>query len=165
MPTTTNCIENPDQGDKNAPRTSDAEAVYKGIGERIRLQRGLRGFTQSDLADLAGVKLWQIRRYEHGKGGIDALRLFLLGVALEVPVSFFFDGLQTGLSDDASAASDAAPISEASAPDILWRRETVELVRAYYRIPDAHVRRCILDLVRDSAQSLGAKPARDLIHP
>jgi hypothetical protein len=72
---------------------------------------------------------------------------------LDVPVQFFFDEMPTE-----PASSDYRPMSgEAEIPeqDPMAKRETLELVRAYYRIPDAQVRRRLFEL----AKALATNPA------
>jgi hypothetical protein len=59
---------------------------------------------------------------------------------LGVPISFFFDGLAPGTPE----------VTELSAH--LEQRETIELVRLYYAIPDARVRQQVLEMVKAVAE-------------
>jgi transcriptional regulator with XRE-family HTH domain len=92
------------------------------------------GMTQQQLAERVGIKFQQIQKYETGMNRISASRLWDIAAALQVPVSFFFEGLQGGDGDQ-------------GAPDMLADKEAMELVRSYYAIPE-HQRRRLFDLAR-----------------
>ena len=63
------------------------------LGRRLRSRRRLMGLTQTQLAIRVGVRFQQIQKYENGANRISAARLWRFCQALEVPVSYFFDGL------------------------------------------------------------------------
>jgi transcriptional regulator with XRE-family HTH domain len=104
------------------------------VGKRVRHRRWMLGMTQQQLADRVGIKFQQIQKYETGMNRISASRLYDIARVLEVPVAFFFEGL-----------GDDAPTPNAA--DILADKEAMELVRAYYAIPEAQRRR-LFDLAR-----------------
>lgn len=124
------------------------------VGSRVRLRRTLLGLSQEKLGEAVGLTFQQIQKYERGANRIGASRLFEFSRILDVPVSFFFDDMtargKIGDSELASGLSDRpqAPLE----PDPLTRRETLELVRAYYRIGDPQVRKRLFELTK----SLGA---------
>jgi transcriptional regulator with XRE-family HTH domain len=120
------------------------------VGSRVRLRRTLLGLSQEKLGEAIGLTFQQVQKYERGANRIGASRLHELGTVLDVPVEFFFADLDpakllpaTGLAEDAPAPFEGDPLA---------RRETLELVRAYYRITDPAVRRRLFELVK----SLGA---------
>ncbi|QCG94426.1 helix-turn-helix transcriptional regulator [Azospirillum sp. TSA2s] len=121
-------------------------AVDQYVGSRIRLRRTLLGMTQTALGQAVGLTFQQIQKYEKGANRVSASRLWQFGATLDVPVSFFFDGLadQDYMPDVTLEADLCAP----GEPDPMARRETLELVRAYYRIEDRALRRRLLDLIR-----------------
>ena len=98
--------------------------------------------SQEKLAAAFGVSFQQIQKYERGANRISASRLHLLTQILDVPVTYFFEGLP------ASSQIDDPIVSEDDEPDRMTSRETLELVRAYYRIGDADIRRRLIDLAR-----------------
>ncbi|MFC5736157.1 helix-turn-helix domain-containing protein [Sinirhodobacter huangdaonensis] len=102
------------------------------VGKRIRHRRWMIGMTQQQLADKVGIKFQQIQKYETGMNRVSASRLWDIADALEVPVSFFFEGL----AGEASQAGAAAP-----ATDLMADKEALALVRSYYAIPEAQRRR------------------------
>ena len=120
------------------------------VGFRVRLRRNLLGMNQTDLGKALGVAYQQIQKYERGTNRISASRLFHLGRALDVPVSFFFEDLSPEAAGGGKRR--ARGLGEAPAavlePDSLSKRETVELVRAYYRVTDPRVRKRVLDLLQ-----------------
>lgn len=101
------------------------------IGKRVRRRRRLLGLTQEQLAGACGVRFQQIQKYECGANRISAARLWMLAQALEVPVGYFFDGL-----DDAVEA----PVARAN-------DESVDLIRTYYQLGE-RPRRRLLDLAK-----------------
>ncbi|HYD65752.1 helix-turn-helix transcriptional regulator [Azospirillum sp.] len=122
------------------------DTVDAHVGGRLRLRRTLLGLSQTELGRRVGLTFQQIQKYEHGANGIAASRLWQLADILDVPVSFFFDDMP-----------DAAPrASEPPDPETppMGRRETLELVKCYYRIKDPRVRRGIFDLVKATVGSL-----------
>jgi transcriptional regulator with XRE-family HTH domain len=65
------------------------------VGSRIRLQRIMRGLTQSELAKLVGISFQSVQKYERGENRVSASRLHEFAEALGVTEQFFFDGLAT----------------------------------------------------------------------
>lgn len=128
------------------------------VGGRIRLRRTLLGMTQEKLGEALGLTFQQVQKYERGLNRIGSGRLYRLGQILDVPVSFFFDDMPEGLhyklpaTDTPSAAHGDNIDAEAFA-----RRETIELIRSYYRIPDLALRRRVFELVKSVA---GPDPVR-----
>jgi transcriptional regulator with XRE-family HTH domain len=88
--------------------------------------------SQERLGEALGLTFQQVQKYESGVNRVSASRLFDLSRVLDVPIGFFFDDV----------------------PDVvLSRRETLELVGAYYRIIDPAVRKHLLDLIKSLGQS------------
>ena len=92
--------------------------------------------TQQQLGDQVGIKFQQIQKYETGTNRISASRMWDIAAVMEVPVSFFFEGLDGQAPDTGKARG-----------DILTDKEALELVRAYYSIPE-NQRRRLFDLAR-----------------
>ncbi|MCP5366321.1 MAG: helix-turn-helix transcriptional regulator [Hyphomicrobiales bacterium] len=124
------------------------------VGGRVRLRRTLLGMSQEKLGEAVGLTFQQIQKYERGANRIGASRLYELSSILDVPVSFFFDDLPDelkthegrftrGLEDQGQAPMDNDPLA---------RRETLELVRAYYRITDPAVRKRMFELTKSLAR-------------
>jgi len=58
------------------------------IGERLRLFRQKRGFTQATLSKFLGISPQQLQKYEHGRNRISASRLKIMADVLDVPVYY-----------------------------------------------------------------------------
>jgi transcriptional regulator with XRE-family HTH domain len=125
------------------------------VGSRIRLRRTLLGLSQERLGDALGLTFQQVQKYERGVNRVGASRLFDLSRVLDVPISFFFDDMPDSLSASygggagrPARAAGFAESPESFGDEQMNRRETLELVRAYYRITDAAVRKRVFELVK-----------------
>ena len=136
-------------------RITNNNAIDLHVGKRLRLRRTLLGMSQEQLGAELNITFQQVQKYERGANRISSSRLWEVSQILDVPVSYFFDEM----SDDTAAArsTDDVPegLAEATAEfsrDPLAKRETLELVRAYYRIAEPRVRKRLFELTK----SLGA---------
>ncbi|MGV6805633.1 MAG: helix-turn-helix domain-containing protein [Ruegeria sp.] len=109
------------------------------VGKRVRHRRWLIGMTQQQLAQQVGIKFQQIQKYETGANRISASRLWDIAEALDVPVSFFFEGLEDAQKEDSGKKSVPA--------DLMGDKEALDLVRSYYAIPE-NQRRRLFELAR-----------------
>jgi transcriptional regulator with XRE-family HTH domain len=129
------------------------------VGSRIRLRRTLLAMSQERLGDALGLTLQQVQKYERGVNRVGASRLFDLSRVLDVPISFFFDDMPETVSGmNVGAGRRAVGFSDAQDPfgdDTMSRRETLELVRAYYRIADPSLRKKVFDLIKSMGPGEG----------
>jgi len=102
--------------------------------------------TQQQLADAIGVRFQQVQKYESGANRISAARIWDIARALNVPVPFFYAGLN-GQSED-----------ELDGP--MQSKETFDLVRSYYGLNEGP-RRQLLAL----AQAMTKETAADVAGP
>ena len=114
------------------------------VGGRIRTRRLLLGMNQQALADALDLTFQQVQKYEHGANRVSASRLTAMAKILAVPISYFFDDLQ----------SDGADLS---VEDKRWREqlqrpETIELIRLYYAILNPEIRRHFLEMGKSVAE-------------
>jgi len=129
------------------------------VGARVRLRRTLLGMSQEKLGEALGLTFQQVQKYERGANRVGASRLFDLSRVLDVPVSFFFDDMDDQLKGQSPAL--IAGLGELAEPpahfehDPLAKRETLELVRAYYRISDPQVRKRVYELAKALAEVAG----------
>src|ERR1700710_641672 len=122
-------------------RESRPSPIDVHVGSRIRLRRTLLGMSQERLGEALGLTFQQVQKYERGVNRVGASRLFDLSRVLDVPISFFFDDMPDSLSANFGGAASrrsgsASDNLDPFGDDTLSRRETLELVRAYYRIID-----------------------------
>ena len=101
------------------------------VGGRIRLRRRMLGITQQQLGATLGVTFQQLQKYEMGANRVSASRLWEIARALDVPVAFFFEGLDR--------SGGAAP----DATDLLADPEAMTLARKFHAIPEPQRRRLL----------------------
>jgi len=111
------------------------------VGKRVRQRRWLIGMTQQKLGEMVGIKFQQIQKYETGANRVSASRLWDIGEAMDVPVSFFFEGLEDATGSKAPQLATRVPA------DMLGDKEAMELIRSYYSIPE-NQRRRLFELAR-----------------
>ncbi|WP_451997374.1 helix-turn-helix domain-containing protein [Azospirillum argentinense] len=143
-------MSTPKRGRGAAGRPLHSEApnpVDIHVGARVRLRRTLLGMSQEKLGDALRLTFQQVQKYERGANRISASRLFDLSRVLDVPVSFFDD--MSEATTAAAATDDVCTASaDSSEPDPMAKRETLELVRAYYRINDPSVRKRLFEMTK-----------------
>lgn len=144
-------------------KESRASPVDGHVGIRIRLRRTLMGMSQERLGEALGLTFQQVQKYERGVNRVGASRLFDLSRVLDVPISFFFDDMPAPMAGAAVGSggigsrrmfgfADAQDsMGGGLADELLNRRETLELVRAFYKITDAGVRKRVFDLIKSMA--------------
>jgi transcriptional regulator with XRE-family HTH domain len=114
------------------------------VGGRVRMRRMMLKMSQEKLGDALGLTFQQVQKYEKGTNRVGASRLQHLCHILQVPVSFFFEGLPP--APDARSKMDVAP-SPDYVTDFLATADGLALIKAFTRIKDAKLRRRIVDLV------------------
>lgn len=107
------------------------------VGARITSQRLSNGMTQSDLATAIGVSFQQVQKYERGSNRVSASRLWLIAEALNVPMTYFFDGVTT----ETGAPREERPITP-------WVQELMTLEKD---LP-ASARKLVLNMARQLAE-------------
>ena len=125
------------------------------VGSRVRLRRNMLGLSQEKLGEAIGLTFQQVQKYERGANRIGASRLLELSRVLDVPVSFFYDqtdpvrapAIPTGFGEEPQEGFDSDPMR---------RRETLELIDAYYEIEDVAARRRLFDLAKALATAAEA---------
>lgn len=128
------------------------------VGSRVRMRRTLLGMSQEKLGDALALTFQQVQKYERGANRVGASRLFEISRILDVPVSFFFEDMpsETASLDPAGVTPGTTDNSEEFDRDPLAKRETLELVRAYYRIGDPRIRKRVFELTKAVAANTTA---------
>ncbi|WP_367269418.1 helix-turn-helix domain-containing protein [uncultured Brevundimonas sp.] len=107
------------------------------VGSRIVSLRLAKRMTQTDLANSIGVSFQQVQKYERGSNRVSASRLWRISEALNVPMTYFFDGVTT----DAGAPREERPMTP-------WARELMVLEK---NLP-ASARKLVLNMARQLAE-------------
>ena len=107
------------------------------LGMRIRLRRVEIDISQTGLADKLGVSFQQVQKYEKGVNRVGAARLQQIAIALDVPITFFYDG------DGKSREVESLLFIDSSF--------SLRLLRAYSKIKDQAVKRQFVSLIENIA--------------
>ncbi len=131
-------------------KTGNPNPIDVHVGARMRARRTVLGLSQEKLGAALGLTFQQIQKYERGTNRIGASRLYDLSHVLGVSISYFFDEMTDAAGANAAprlAVADRFPAG-AAAVDPLTKRETLELVRAYYKVRDPAIRKRLFELAR-----------------
>ena len=121
------------------------------VGNRVRIRRMLIGMSQEKLGDMLGLTFQQVQKYEKGVNRIGAGRLFEMARILNVPVDFFYEGVN-GAAGQPGNGEEGAPVME-----FVSSGEGMQLSLAFMKIKDTKVRKRVLDLVKSLADEESAK--------
>jgi transcriptional regulator with XRE-family HTH domain len=103
--------------------------------------------TQQQLASAVGIRFQQVQKYESGANRVSASRLWDLAKALDIPVTFFFEGLEA--EADINGAKTFANAME--------DKDTHDMLRAYLGLSEGPRRR-LLDLALAMNEMTGQQP-------
>jgi transcriptional regulator with XRE-family HTH domain len=103
------------------------------MGKKIRLRRVEQHISQSGLGEKLGVSFQQVQKYEKGVNRVGASRLQQIAAALDVPVTFFYDG--------------DGKTKEVESLLFLDSAFSLRLLRAYSKIKDQAVQRQMVSLM------------------
>ncbi|HTH97145.1 MAG TPA: helix-turn-helix domain-containing protein [Stellaceae bacterium] len=123
------------------------KSIDAAVGAQVRLRRILLGLSQESVSKTMELTFQQLQKYEHGTNRISASRLYQLATILHVPVSYFFETID---ADEivAPETETAPPPGEGVSGDLMKKRKTVELVRAFYAIEGERQRNAALNLLK-----------------
>ncbi len=134
------------------------------VGERLRLRRTMLGLSLEELAAQMGMTFQQLRKYEWGTNRISASRLWDLSVSLGVSIDFFFEDMDEKtaslspryLSPRFNSSEETENLEE-DTEDPMSKKETLELVRAYYKINNRETARLLCELIEALSKTTAAK--------
>lgn len=106
------------------------------VGRRVREARATKSMSQEQLGNILGVSFQQVQKYEKGTNRIGSSRLWDIARALDVPVSYFFEGIEEGGENDRPLA-----------------RRTIEMAKRIDSIADSTVRNQVLNLIKACSKS------------
>ena len=136
--------------EKRVPK-KQANPIDVQVGNRVRIRRMLIGMSQEKLGDLLGLTFQQVQKYEKGVNRIGAGRLYEMSRILNVPVDFFYEGVN-GAAGQPGGGDEGAPVME-----FVSSGEGMQLSLAFMKIKDTKVRKRVLDLVKSLADEEAAK--------
>ena len=130
---------------KHAPRSPNPVDIH--VGTRVRLRRQLLKMSQEKLGNALGVTFQQVQKYERGSNRVGASRLWKMSQVMDVPVGFFYEGLDEKAPSSDFSAEDQTPIVY----EFINSTDGVSLAMAVSKIKNKAVRRQILELARSLA--------------
>ena len=126
--------------DKNKSSQKHRERqVDQFLGQRLKLQRQICGFSQEKLAETVGLTFQQVQKYESGANRMAASRLYEFSKVLNMPIQYFFT--------DADAALGLEEPAQDYYAGFEYDPEIKKLIQAYYRITDTDIKKSILKMV------------------
>jgi transcriptional regulator with XRE-family HTH domain len=99
------------------------------LGCRIRARRLECGLSQTQLGKRIGVSFQQVQKYEQGANAVSSGRLEQISDLFEVPITFFYDS--NGVKRTGQAG-----VTETALFDLLQRRDTLRVAKAFNRLPN-----------------------------
>ena len=130
------------------------------VGKRIRMRRNLLGWSQEKLGSLLGLTFQQVQKYEKGLNRVSASRLWDFSVVLDTSVSFFFEDMDVDVAKNSprmfvNPVPDSCLREDIGVFDVdpMNKDETMELVKAYYKISNRQAARHLFDLIVSMSKS------------
>ncbi|APO71096.1 helix-turn-helix domain-containing protein [Rhizobium mongolense] len=133
-----------------AVNAKEPSAVDIEVGRRIRMQRRVLGMSQSALAERVSVTFQQVQKYEKGSNRVGASRLQGIADCLNVPVSFFFEGMAGADESESGLVKGMDDLT-----GFISTAEGLALNRAFLAVKDARIRQKIVGLVKSLASLEG----------
>jgi transcriptional regulator with XRE-family HTH domain len=121
-------------------RRDRIKRIDQHVAWRVRERRIMLGLTQQELAERIGVTYQQQHKYEKATNRISASRLYEMAEALQVPVSYFYEGLS-----DHDARRPVAP----------RERLALEMARSFNAIANPALQQALSVLARSLAPTEG----------
>jgi transcriptional regulator with XRE-family HTH domain len=122
------------------------------VGKRLRLRRTMMGLSQEAIAKAVGITFQQVQKYEKGTNAMNASRLFEFAEVMQVPVAYFFEGLESKNSGEGHGFHEEGEVFDRGGKRVS-DRESLEMMKAFKRIGEQSVRKRLSDLVRAIAEN------------
>jgi transcriptional regulator with XRE-family HTH domain len=127
---------------------SKVDSIDVQIGKRLRSRRSSLGITQQDLSSLLKISFQQVQKYEKGTNRLGPKRLLEIGLALNVPVDYFFHGLEAHLDIEEKGNNYYGLAEDPVHSGILSKEdESNKLISYFISISQPTIRQQILNLV------------------
>jgi len=117
---------------KKSPNAGDRH-----VGMRIRMRRTVLGMSQERLGELLGITFQQIQKYEKSANRIGTGRLINIAEALDVPITYFFEGYMK-VAPDETVGGDLSRL--------MFMPEGLALARAFVQITDPVIRQSFVTM-------------------
>jgi transcriptional regulator with XRE-family HTH domain len=135
---------------RNATSKDGANPIDAHVGNRVRMRRLMLAMSQEKLGDALGLTFQQVQKYEKGTNRISASRLQQISGILQVAVPFFFEGAPHAQGQHPMQPGTPSP---QYVSDYLATSDGLNLTKAFMQIPNPKLRRSIVALVEQIAES------------
>ena len=137
----------------SAGRAGIPNPVDMFVGMKFKERRSLMGLSQTELADALGITFQQVQKYEKGTNRISVSRLVDICDILDVTIDYFTKDIPTPVQEQ-SPRKRAKVMKEIEIDEnTMAKRETLTLVRWYYKVPSAQ-RKSVINLCRQLAKAV-----------
>ena len=130
------------------------------VGQKLRQIRVMRNMSQASLAKEIDLTFQQIQKYEGGVNRVSSSTLYSIAKILDVPISYFFDGIdgRASINDNMRYMNENQSSAEERVlvhnPDrLLENKEVMQLLRSFASITDLEVKRKVIALVKSLTSS------------
>ena len=146
----TRLLQNDSNRDRNFEMVDNKlpSEIDRIVGQRIRWRRKELRLTQDKLGELLSLTFQQVQKYEKGINRISAGRLFELANVLDVPITYFYEGAEDLVGSNGGVAENGHTVHVP-----VLNAETLDLIAAFQKIPDASLRRSLLNTVKAAASA------------
>lgn len=121
------------------------------VGSQVKLRRSVVGMSQTELAKRLGITFQQVQKYEKGANRIGASRLYLISEILEVPVQFFFEGVESVMEGQVTADGSIDKGEVDKVEEFIRSPSGIDLCRSFVSIDEPKLRRRVMALVKSIA--------------
>jgi transcriptional regulator with XRE-family HTH domain len=113
------------------------------VGKQLRAARMITGVSQDELGGALGITFQQVQKYEKGDNRISPSKLWEASLFLQVPITFFFDGLEVTRGKELSELEMVTEFTSS--------REGMSIIRAFNELDDETVRAKFIQLLQAMA--------------
>ncbi len=118
------------------------------VGKRLKQRRTIMGLSQEAIAKAVGITFQQVQKYEKGSNAMNANRLYEFSRFMNVPVAYFFEGVEQNISNPNTNSGFAETSATAFDHETASDRESLEMMKSFKRIKEPAVRKRLADLLR-----------------
>jgi transcriptional regulator with XRE-family HTH domain len=124
------------------------------VGKRLKQRRTVMGLSQEVVAKSVGITFQQVQKYEKGSNAMNSSRLYEFSRVMNVPVAYFFEGIEQSISShNVTTGFAETPAMAFEHESMASDRESLEMMKSFKRIKEPVVRKRLADLLRAVAEN------------
>jgi len=133
---------------KNTVSSKRVGAIDKFIGKKIKVKRLQFGMSQKRLSDLLQITFQQLQKYENGTNRTPLSRLYELSKVFNIPINYFFEGLEEFLNENNKLFSEELPFKQKDKSHKKLETEVLKLNRYFVQIKDDDTRKLLIKIMQ-----------------